>query len=99
MFEVIGYITVFSILFGLVILQYTLMCLELYKKDLNKIEHIIGWVPLLPFILTFITFLWFILTITYKQFNKWFELNLGWLFVNGRKRARWAEYLREKYKD
>lgn len=97
MFETIGYITVFLILSGLVILQYTLMCLELYKKDLNKIEHFIGWVPLLPFILTFITFLWFILTITYKHFNKWFEINLGWLFVNGRKREVWLEYLREKY--
>ena len=30
---------------------------------------------------------------------KWFELNLGWFFVNGRKRAQWAEYLRNKYND
>jgi hypothetical protein len=28
---------------------------------------------------------------------KWFEMNLGWFFVNGRKRARWAAYLRKKY--
>jgi len=24
-------------------------------------------------------------------------MNLGWIFVNGRKRAWWGEYLREKY--
>jgi len=34
-----------------------------------------------------------------KKINKWFELNWGWLFVNGRKREAWAEYLRKKYKD
>lgn len=28
---------------------------------------------------------------------KWFEMNWGWLFVNGRKREQWAEYLRNKY--
>jgi len=33
----------------------------------------------------------------FKKINKWFELNLGWFFVNGRKRASWAEYLRKKY--
>jgi hypothetical protein len=29
--------------------------------------------------------------------NKWFEMNLGWLFVNGRKQAAYAAYLRKKY--
>jgi hypothetical protein len=24
-------------------------------------------------------------------------MNLGWFFVNGRKQAAWAEYLRKKY--
>jgi len=28
---------------------------------------------------------------------KWFEMNWGWFFVNGRKRDRWAAYLRKKY--
>ena len=32
-----------------------------------------------------------------KNLIKWFEINLGWFFVNGRKRADWAEYLRKKY--
>lgn len=31
------------------------------------------------------------------QIIKWFELNWGWVFVNGRKQARWAAYLRKKY--
>jgi len=33
----------------------------------------------------------------FSKINKWFEMNLGWIFVNGRKRAWWGEYLREKY--
>ena len=32
-----------------------------------------------------------------KKLNRWFELNCGWFFVNGRKQAAWAEYLRKKY--
>jgi hypothetical protein len=34
-----------------------------------------------------------------KKFIKWFELNFGWFFINGRKQADWAEYLRKKYND
>ena len=29
--------------------------------------------------------------------NKWFEMNLGWFFVNRRKQAAYAAYLRKKY--
>jgi hypothetical protein len=29
---------------------------------------------------------------------KWFEINLGWFFVNGRKQEQWNKYLKEKYK-
>jgi hypothetical protein len=32
-----------------------------------------------------------------KRFIKWFELNWGWVFVNGRKQEAWAEHLRTKY--
>jgi len=32
-----------------------------------------------------------------KRLVKWFEMNFGWFFVNGRKQAAWAEYLRKKY--
>jgi hypothetical protein len=28
---------------------------------------------------------------------KWFEINLGWFFVNGRKQEQWNIYLKEKY--
>jgi hypothetical protein len=31
------------------------------------------------------------------KINKWFEQNLGWFFVNGRKQAAYAAYLRKKY--
>ena len=32
-----------------------------------------------------------------KKLVKWFEMNWGWMFVNGRKQADWGEYLRKKY--
>lgn len=33
-----------------------------------------------------------------RKITKWFELNLGWLFVNGRKQEKHIEYLKNKYK-
>jgi len=32
-----------------------------------------------------------------NKINRWFELKLGWIFVNGRKREDWSKYLKEKY--
>jgi len=29
--------------------------------------------------------------------KKWFEINLGWFFINGRKQKQWSEYLKQKY--
>ena len=34
-----------------------------------------------------------------KKLNRWFELNWGWFFINGRKQEQWNEYLKNKYKD
>ena len=31
-----------------------------------------------------------------KKLNDWFEINLGWLFVNGRKQEQWTEYINTK---
>lgn len=31
------------------------------------------------------------------KFNRWFEMNLGWFFINNRKQAAWARYLKKKY--
>ena len=28
---------------------------------------------------------------------KWFEINLGWFFINGMKQEEWMNYLKEKY--
>lgn len=28
---------------------------------------------------------------------KWFEINLGWFFINGTKQEQWNEYLKQKY--
>jgi len=33
-----------------------------------------------------------------NKINKWFELKLGWIFINGRKREKWNQYLKDKYK-
>ena len=33
-----------------------------------------------------------------KKLNRWFELNWGWFFINGRKQEQWNEYLKNKYK-
>ena len=32
-----------------------------------------------------------------KKFEKWFDLNVGWFFINGYKQEEWIERLREKY--
>ena len=31
-----------------------------------------------------------------NKFNNWFEINLGWLFVNGRKQEQWTKYINTK---
>ena len=28
---------------------------------------------------------------------KWFEINLGWFLINGRKQQKWNKYLKQKY--
>ncbi len=32
-----------------------------------------------------------------KNLIKWFEINCGWFFINGRKQDDWVDYLRKKY--
>jgi len=32
-----------------------------------------------------------------KRFEKWFDLNLGWFFINGSKQEDWSELLKQKY--
>jgi hypothetical protein len=34
----------------------------------------------------------------FERFNRWFELNWGWFFINGNKQNAWYRYLRMKYK-
>lgn len=33
-----------------------------------------------------------------KSLIKFFEINFGWFFVNGRKQESWERYLKKKYK-
>jgi hypothetical protein len=60
-------------------------------------DYFIGLFPLLPFIVMFLLTVYYLLEIMYYKFKKWFEMEWGWFFVNGRKREEWAEYLRNKY--
>ena len=99
MFEVIGYITVFSVIFGLIVLQYSLMCLGLYKKDLNKIENMIGWVPLLPFILMLVIGFYIVTSLCLDKIKRWVLTNWGWVFIKNKNRDVWARYLRKKYEN
>lgn len=32
-----------------------------------------------------------------QRLNRWFELNLGWFFVNGRHADAYRNYLKDKY--
>jgi hypothetical protein len=32
-----------------------------------------------------------------QRLNRWFELNLGWFFVNGRHADAYRDYLKDKY--
>lgn len=32
-----------------------------------------------------------------EKIKKWFDLKIGWFFVNGRKQEDWRKYLRDKY--
>jgi hypothetical protein len=34
-----------------------------------------------------------------KRFRRWFDLNLGWIFINGRKQEEWQEHLKKEYGD
>jgi hypothetical protein len=33
----------------------------------------------------------------FKRIEQWFELTIGWFFINGRKGDEWIEYLKQKY--
>lgn len=33
-----------------------------------------------------------------KKIERWFDLNVGWFFVNGMKQEEWLDYIQQKYK-
>jgi hypothetical protein len=45
----------------------------------------------------FLVVIIYLIIIMCKKIMKWFELNLGWFFVNGRKQEMYVEYLKNKY--
>lgn len=99
MFEIIGYITVSLVLVMFLWIQYFILVPHKSFNGDNFIKIVIDIIPLLPFIMMLSLTFYYIMEMLYKRFVRWFELNFGWFFVNGRKRDEWARYLREKYKD
>lgn len=97
MFEIIGISVVFLFIFFLLFIQYILVCEGVMKDSLKWYGKVISWIPLLPYVVFFVVTLNFLIMILVNKFIKWFELNLGWFFVNGRKQSDWADYLRKKY--
>tara|TARA_B100001093_G_scaffold418654_1_gene409954 strand:- start:4197 stop:4319 length:123 start_codon:yes stop_codon:yes gene_type:complete len=34
-----------------------------------------------------------------RKIERWLDLHVGWIFINGYKREAWQRYLRKKYKE
>ena len=34
-----------------------------------------------------------------KKFNRWFDCNIAWFFINGRKQEHWQKHLESKYSE
>jgi hypothetical protein len=97
MFEIIGKFTVFFLITFTLFIQYSLMCAGVVRKDISKFQNFMGWVPFAPLIIVFFITFFFIMKNMVYSFKKWFEINLGWFFMNGRKQDQWVEYLKNKY--
>jgi hypothetical protein len=98
MFEIIGIVSLITFVFFLIFIQYTLVSFGVMKESLKWYGKVISWIPLLPYFVFFVVTLIFLIMILINKFVKWFELNLGWFFINGRKQSDWEEYLKNKYK-
>jgi hypothetical protein len=78
-------------------LQYLVMIRGVLKMNLGFLDHLIGWVPFLPYLLV-IYFIFYSLFIIIKEDSiQFFETRFGFLFIKKKKRAVWSEYLRKKY--
>ena len=97
MFEIIGYITVSMMVSVLLMIQYFIIIPHPSYDRTNTVERLIGLIPLVPFVMMIVMLMYFIVELLIVKFVKWFEINFGWFFINGRKRAAWAEHLRKKY--
>ena len=73
------------------------MCAGVVRKDISKFQNFMGWVPFAPLIIVFFITFFFIMKNMLYSFKKWFEINLGWFFINGRKQDQWVKYLKNKY--
>lgn len=98
MFEVIGYIVVSMVIMVFLWIQYFILVSHSSYTRGNFIERVVGIIPLVPFIIMFSSIFFYLMEVLYKRFIKWFELNWGWFFINGRKKDAWVRHLKEKYK-
>lgn len=79
-------------------LQYLVMIRSVLKNNITKLEHVIGWIPFLPYILVIYFILYSLFIIIKEDVVRFFEVNFGFFFIKRKRRAAWAEYLRKKYK-
>lgn len=78
-------------------LQYLVMIKGVLKMNLGFLDHLIGWVPFLPYLLVIYFILYSLFIIIKEDSVQFFETRFGFLFIKRNRRAAWAEYLRKKY--
>jgi hypothetical protein len=99
MLSFLGFMFIFSVLVGLIIFQYSLMVISTISGDVKPFFRFLYWIPILPYIILIFILFYLLFVRIFTTTNKFFELNFGWIFINGRKREQWVNYLREKYQD
>jgi len=97
MFEIIGIVSLFVVVSFLLFIQYSLVGAGVMKESLEWYGKVISWIPLLPYVVFIVLIFYYIVMFMLNKIGKWFEINCGWFFINGRNQAVWAEYLRKKY--
>lgn len=78
-------------------LQYLVMIKGVLKMNLGFLDHLIGWVPFLPYLLVIYFILYSLFIIIKEDSVQFFETRFGFLFIKRNRRVAWAEYLRKKY--
>jgi len=97
MCQIVLYSILFLFAFFLIFIQYTILSLGIMKENLSRYIYLVNWIPFVPYLIVFLVTVTYLIMKIFKGFVKWFEMNWGWFFVNGRKQDAWGRYLRDKY--